>query len=295
MSDPGASAYRSDRRDRGPFAHELLARIESIAALAPLPAVKMLHLPLAADEGSHESEFCGVELEDGSIGLSFLLLGETFERLRARNPAEALRGTSAIELARDYLHADPVRRTIGFAAINAISQRFFREAGYALDTASDSIGALDPQPGERIGMVGLFGPLVPRIVDAGASLVVLELQSRLAGEHEGWRVTLDPAELAGCEKVLCTTTVLLNDTLDSVLGAVRTARWVAFVGPGGGCVPDDLFSRGATLLGGTTIVDRAGFADAIAHGRPWGAFARKYVIARDEYPGFEALARALRC
>ena len=277
-----------------PFAHELLDRVESIAALAPLPPVAEVHLPLAAEEGSRESEFCGVELDDGSIGLSFLLLGDTFARLRKGDSAAALRGRPALEVARGYLDSDPVRRTLGFAAINAISQRFFREAGYALDTATDSIGSLDPQPGERIGMVGLFGPLVPRIVDAGASLVVLELQSRLAGERDGWRVTLDPAELADCSKVLSTTTVLLNDTLDRVLDAARGARWLALVGPGGGCIPDDLFARGVTLLGGTTVVDREGFADAVARGDAWGRFARKYVIARDRYPGFDALAAALR-
>lgn len=281
-------------KNRRAFAHELLARIDAIAALGPLPRVAAVHLPLAAEEGSRESEFCGVELDDGSIGLSFLLLGDTFARLRDGDPAAALRGRSALELARAYLDDDPVRRTLGFAAVNAISQRFFRESGYALDTASDSIGSLDPQPGERIGMVGLFGPLVPRIVDAGASLVVLELQSRLAGDHDGWRVTLDPAELAGCGKVLSTTTVLLNDTLDRVLGAARGARWLALVGPGGGCVPDELFARGVTLLGGTTIVDRAGFADAVARGEAWGRHARKYVIVRDRYPGFEALAAAVQ-
>ncbi len=293
MPDTTQTGNAGDVQGRRAFAHELLGRIEAIAALGPLPAVAAVHLPLAADEGSRESEFCGVELDDGSIGLSFLLLGDTFARLRSDSPAQALRGTPALELARRYLDDDPVRRTLGFAAINAISQRFFRDAGYVLDTAADSIGSLDPQPGERIGMVGLFGPLVPRIVDAGASLVVLELQSRLAGERDGWRVTLDPAELAGCEKVLCTTTVLLNDTLDAVLATVRAARWLALVGPGGGCVPDDLFARGVTLLGGTTIVDRDGFADAVARGEPWGRFARKYVIARDRYPGFERLAATI--
>ncbi|MCO5101832.1 MAG: DUF364 domain-containing protein [Burkholderiaceae bacterium] len=289
MADRHESRDAGSREGRRAFAHELLGRIEAIAALGPLPAVARVHLPLAADEGSRESEFCGVELDDGSIGLSFLLLGDTFARLRSDSPAQALRGMPALELARGYLDDDPVRRTLGFAAVNAISQRFFREAGQALDTAADSIGSLDPQPGERIGMVGLFGPLVPRIVGAGASLVVLELQSRLAGEHDGWRVTLDPVELADCEKVLCTTTVLLNDTLDAVLDAVRGARWIAFVGPGGGCVPDDLFARGVTLLGGTAIVDRDGFADAVSRGQPWGRYARKYVIARDRYPGFDRL------
>lgn len=275
-------------------AHELLGRVEAIAALGPLPPVAALHLPLTAEEGSRASEFCGVELGDGSIGLSFLLLGDSFARLQRENPAGRLRGMAALDLARRCLDDDPVWRTLGFATINAISQRFFREGGYVLDTATDSIGSLDPRPGERIGMVGLFGPLVPRIVEAGASLVVLELQSRLAGERDGWRVTLDPTDLAGCEKVLSTTTVLLNDTLDAVLRAVRGARWLALVGPGGGCVPDDLFARGVTLLGATTIVDRDGFADAVARGESWGGFARKYVISRDRYPGFDALAAALR-
>lgn len=275
------------------FARDLLERVERIERIAPLPRVAALHLPLRAAEGSREAEFCGVELADGSIGLSFLLLGDTFARLRRENPAESLRGMASLDLARAFLEDDPVRRTIGFAAINAISQRFFRESGLPLDTATDSIGSLDPKPGERIGMIGLFTPLVPRIVEAGASLVVVELLDRLVGEHEGWRVTLDPAELDGCDKVLSTTTILLNDTFDSVLHAVRGARWVALVGPGGGCLPDFLFARGITLLGGTTIVDRAGFADAIARGESWGRFARKYCIERDRYPGFDALAAAL--
>ncbi|MBS0613659.1 MAG: hypothetical protein JSS24_10860 [Proteobacteria bacterium] len=289
MSDHHENQDTGGRKGRRDFAHELLGRIETIAARGPLPAVAAVHLPLAAAKGSRESEFCGVELADGSIGLSFLLLGDTFARLRNDNPVRALHGMPALELARGYLDDDPVRRTLGFAAINAISQRFFRQAGYAPDTAVDSIGSLDPQPGERIGMVGLFGPLVPRIVGAGASLTVLELQNRHVGEYRGWRVTLEPAELAGCTKLLSTTTVLLNDTLEAVLDAARGARWIAFVGPGGSCVPDDLFARGVTLLGGRTIIDRDGFANAVARGERWGRFARKYVIARDRYPGFDRL------
>ena len=275
------------------FAHELIARIERIAGLVCLPPIARLHLPLAAEPGSHEAEFCGVELADGSIGLSFLLLGDTFERLRRERPDDTIAGMAAIDLARAWLETDPVRRALGLAGINAISQHFFQLTGYEPDSASDSIGSLDPHPGERIGMIGLFGPLVPRIVDAGATLTVLELKSELAGERDGWRVTLDPADLAGCEKVLCTTTVLLNDTLDAVLASVRGARWLAFIGPGGGCVPDDLFARGVTLLGGTSIIDRQGFADAVARGEPWGSHARKYVIARDRYPGFERLMESL--
>lgn len=286
-----------DRRppadDARTVAQDLLALIERAAEIEPLPPVARLHLPLDADENSHEAEFCGLELADGSIGLSFLMLGDTFAALRAANPAAMLQGMPALDLARWFLADEPARRTIGFAAINAISQRLLHLGGVELDTATDSIGLLDPRPGDRVGMVGLFTPLVPRIVEAGADLTVLELQEHLAGEREGWRVTLDPGELAGCTKVLSTTTILLNDTLDRVISACRGARYLALVGPGGGCLPDPLFARGVTLLGGTRIVDRDGFATAIARGESWGRYARKYCITRDRYPGVEAILAAI--
>jgi len=233
----------------GKLTAELLALVDRVAALGPLPAVKALHLPTPAVEGTRDGEFCAVELEDGSLGLSYLLLGDTLKVLLASRPGAALAGMPARELAGWYADPDPVRRTLGFAAVNAISQRFLEAAGYPVDWTTDSIGLLDPQPGERIGMVGLFRGLVERIVGKGAHLTVLELKPELAGEFDGWRVTNDPAELAGCAKVLSTTTILLNDTVDSVLAACAGARWLALVGPGGGCLPDPLFARGVTVRG----------------------------------------------
>lgn len=275
------------------LAGELLDLVARIAATAPLPGVAALHLPAPAASGSRDGEFCGLELADGSIGLSYLLLGDTLQRLLAAQPGASLSGMPALTLAGWYADADPVRRTLGFAAVNAISQHFLRRAGFAFDWATDSIGLLDPQPGDRIGMVGLFRGLVDRIVDRGARLTVLELKPEAAGDFDGYRVTLDAHELAGCDKILSTTTILLNDTVEQVLAACSGARYLALVGPGGGCLPDSLFDRGVTVLGGTAIVDRDGFVDAIARGEPWSAFARKYCIVRDRYPGFESLARRL--
>jgi hypothetical protein len=85
--------------------------------------------------------------------------------------------------------------------------------------------------------------------------------------------------------------VLLNDTLDAVLAACTRARHRAFalIGPGAGCLPDALFARGVTLLGGTWIESPAGFKAALASGAPWSAFARKFALDAAGYPGFEAL------
>jgi uncharacterized protein (DUF4213/DUF364 family) len=74
-----------------------------------------------------------------------------------------------------------------------------------------------------------------------------------------------------------------------MLGHCRNARWFAMVGPSAGCLPDALFARGVTLLGGSWVIDRSGFVDALKRGEKHGAFAAKFALTADNYPGFEAL------
>ncbi|WP_018991100.1 Rossmann-like domain-containing protein [Aromatoleum toluclasticum] len=273
------------------FAETYLAQLERFAARGSLPRVRALHLPPAGDAPlpGDRGEFCALELDDGSLGLSYVLLDDTLARMRAGEGGFALAGAAALELARAYVNGSGIQRTLGFAAANALTRSFFDRAGYRPDTSADSIGGLDPQPGERIGMIGLFTPLIGRILKSGAELTVVELKAELAGDRDGYRVTLDPAELAGCGKVLSTSTLLLNDTLDHMLGFCRDARWFAMIGPSAGCLPDALFARGVTLVGGSWVHDREGFVDALRSGSERGSFARKFAIAADAYPGFETL------
>lgn len=271
---------------------DLLALLERLAALGPLPRVKRLHLPPPAADGTRDGEFCAIELDDGSLGLSFVLLGDTLARLRnadAQAQADAVAGMPALELARRYADAQGVQRTLGFAAVNALTRHLFDRAGYVPPPAQGSVGDLDLAPGDHVGMVGLFPPLVKQVLQTGARLTVIELREDLAGLHEGWRVSLDPADLGACNKVLSTSTVLLNDTLEVILAHCRSAQRVSLIGPGAGCLPDPLFARGVTLLGGSWIVDAEGFRQALASGVSWSPFARKVAIRRDDYPGAAAL------
>ncbi len=276
------------------FAEEYIAQLERFAARSALPRVRALHLPPEYVPGAeNKGEFCALELEDGSLGLAFVLLGDTLEQLRAGREGFGLAGADALALARRYAQADAVPRTLGFAAANALTRCFFDRAGYVPEASADSIGQLDPQPGERIGMIGLFTPIVERIVKAGAELVVVELKPGLAGERGGYRVTLDPGELASCGKVVSTTTLLLNDTLDAMLAHCRAARWFAMIGPSAGCLPDGLFARGVTLVGGSWVNDRDGFVAALSRGEPTTRHTRKFSIAAADYPGFEPLLARL--
>lgn len=276
------------------IASELIALLEGFAARSTLPRIRALHLPPASAAGTKSGEFCAVELEDGSIGLSYVLLGDTLAAIGADAGSTALAGADSLDVARWYQSESGARRTVGFAAVNALTRCLFERAGFVPDSAADSIGLLDPQPGEHIGMIGFFTPLVPRIVAAGARLIVAELNPALSGERAGYRVTLDPTELGTCTKVLSTSTVLLNDTLDVVIGNCRSARYFATIGPGASCLPDPLFARGVTLLGGNWICDREGFLDALKHGRSWGEYCRKFSLPSTEYPGATVLLERLK-
>lgn len=272
------------------FADDLLAQLQTFARRAPLPRVKALHLPADPPPGAERGEFCAVELADGSLGLSYVLLDDTLAALRA---LPAVDGADALALARRYATAQGPERTLGLAAANAITRCLFDRAGYVPPPAGDSIAGLDPQPGDTIGMVGFFQPLLPRILARGAKLVVVELRADLAGTHDGWRVTLDPRELAGCRQVLATGTLLLNDTLDAVLAHARGAERVALIGPSLGCLPDALFARGIHVIGGSWITDPAAFVATLPGGALRSAHARKFTLRASDWPGFDALLARL--
>jgi uncharacterized protein (DUF4213/DUF364 family) len=270
-------------------AEDILTRLARALAAGPAPRVRALHLPPVPWDGTKDGEFGAIELDDGSLGLSYVLLDQDLAALVAGRHGEQVIGADALEVARWWLAGEGARRTLGFAAVNALTRHLFDRLGYAPPDATDSIGGLDPQPGEHMGMVGYFPPLVKQVTARGARLTVVELKSELAGEREGFRITLDARELAACDQVLSTSTVLLNDTLDDVLAQCAHARAFAMIGPGASCLPDPLFERGVTLMGGAWIEDAQGFKQALVGGQPWGRHARKFALARSSYPGLDAL------
>jgi hypothetical protein len=264
-----------------------VAGLGRLAGRGPLPAIRALHLPPPEVAGTRAGEFCAIELEDGTLGLSFVVLDGALDGLRAG--VHALAGADPLAVSGWFAERRGGERAVGFAAANALTALLYRRAGFVPGPAGDTLGDLAPGPGDHVGMVGLFPPLVPRVLAAGARLTVVELRRDLVAEHDGWRVTLDPDALRACGKVLCTSTVLLNDTLDGLLARCAAAKAFALVGPGAACLPDPLFARGVTVLGGAWVEDGPALLDAIRTGRPWGGSARKCAVARDRYPGLDAL------
>ncbi len=271
------------------FAEELIDLLARALAGRPVPRVRALHLPPPSAAASRAGEFCALELDDGALGLSYVLLDNALVRLGTSAHALDIVGMDALQLAREFAVPPAagdgdLRRTLGFAAANALSRTVMDRAGYAPPRAPDSIGGIEPQPGDHIGMIGLFSPLLKQVTAAGARLTVIELNPEYAGHYDGYRVSLDAAELEACNKVLSTSTVLLNDTLERMLAHCRRAHHIALIGPSAGCLPAPLFARGVDVVGGSWVTDRAGFIDALGRGASWSAFAYKFAIARASAP-----------
>lgn len=271
---------------------DLLEALAELGEHAALPALKAVHLPQAGEGDGKQSAFCAVELADGSIGLTYLDLGDSRQRLAGMD-LSPFAGAEALHVIAGCATSDQAQRILGFATANALTRWFFDRAGFVPPASADSIGGLHLGPGAKVGMVGMFVPLVERIVAAGADLTVLELPPEQAGERGGWRVTLDANDLADSQQVLCTSTVLLNDTLEPVLAACKAAREFVLIGPGASGLPDPLFAHGVTRLGGSWITDGAGVIDALRSGRGWTAHSRKFDLARADYPGMRSLLHRL--
>ena len=255
------------------------------AALGPA-RVKRIVLPPQVDQPGKEGEFCAVQLDCGSVGLAFTLLDGTLAALHARG---ADSGRAAMDLVRGYAEGDGAARALGLAAINALTRRLYDRAGFVPDDSVDSFGSLGLKAGDRLGMVGYFTPLIEQARALGIPVTVLELKAELVREEAGLVVTLDPGRLAGCNKIVSTSTLLLNDTFEAVSAAWRGAEAVAIVGPSAGCPPDALFAAGVSAVGAAWVVDAEAFLASVAAGGKWGPTSRKVTLTPQHYPGLDAL------
>jgi len=260
---------------------EMIAGLRNAFGVTKVPRLARVVLPAWQADPHKDAEFGLVVLDDGSAGFFYVWLGDTQEQIQRQQPMAGLIGLPALELADLYLEDDPARRALGLGLVNALSQCHFRRSGRALDTSRDSIAELQVEQGDHFGMVGYFPPLIRRLRARQVKLTVIEKKPELVAREAGFVVTLDPAELRHCNKVLCTGTTLLNDTVDDILSHCAAAERVAIIGPTASCLPEPLFARGCDSVGGARVMDLEGLSDRLARGERWGPTVEKYVVCRD--------------
>lgn len=236
-----------------------------------------------------DCEFMALALEGGAGGVSYLLLPDSSaDEYRSLKPQSFI-GARPEQYAEAFNCTDPIQNMLGLACINAICQHVMRVSDCVPDAAIDSLGLMNVEDGDRVGMVGFFPPLLKYMQNCNAELIIVEKNQELVERYPKLHVTLDTSELNRCNKVLCTSTTLLNDTLDEVLQQCSNAQHISVLGPTAGYFPDPLFARGVDVLGGRFVNDGMLLLQLVAERKRWGAATQKLCFKSDDYMGLSDL------
>ncbi len=272
------------------IANDYLQLMDTIGQQLDIPRIKSIHVAPLGEDPLKSSKFGAMVLSDGTTGITYTGLDNALLELQEDSRTSGLPGQSPLQVAQLYAGESGWQRSLGLAAINAISQFVLKQSGYHLPSMSKTVPQLALQKGDHVGMVGYFPPLVEQIRSNGTRLTVLELDQYWLQEADEFVVTLDSEHLIECNKVVCTGTVLANQTIDSVLQHCRGAAQILVVGPTAGCLPEPLFDRGLTMLGGNRVVDPEKFLELWTTRQKWRTATKRYALSRETgYPGIVEL------
>jgi uncharacterized protein len=240
--------------------------------------------------------FTGVKLTNGIAGACATPIKTIPEAVCCPSSAMTmpfpgkLRGRPALDLAREALGDNGIRRAVGIAAMNALADACWRRRphpGAALQLGIDAFDATDIYPGDNVVVVGAFVPFLRELKRRRQPFLVLEQDPATlkADELPFFR----PAKQAGtvvpeADVLLITGTTLINDTLEELLSLANPAARVTMVGPTVTMLPDAFLSRGADVLGTVRITAPDEFLDILAEGGSGyhflGRSAQKVVLMR---------------
>ena len=230
-----------------------------------------------------DAQFMAISLEGGAVGISFVLLPDEKMIEYTSLQSSDFVGKNPCKFAFEFGYNDPLKEMISLAAINTICQHVMIETNFPVDCATDSLGLLSISEGDRIGMVGLFFGLIKAIKKANAELVVIEKNKQLIQKFPNLPITMDASKLRTCNKILCTSTTILNNSLDEILAHCSPGAFVSIIGPTAGFFPDPLFARGVDVVGGRIVKNGELFLQLIAEKKRWGDAARRICFQKETY------------
>ncbi len=213
---------------------------------------------LIVEEVRFGLSYATVRLNNNSMGLAALLLYELPPGCAVFPEAGTLAGARTATLLKNLVEKrNPLEKALGLATANAILHAEFGE------DERDSLSIMKLTPADRVAMVGLFTPMVPKIEATGAKLSVIERNpARMAviDKKESDRI------LRECTVAIITATTLLNDTMEEVLNSLGSPRHVTILGPSTPLCPEIFRDTPVNHLGGAIVRDANKIMQIISEG-----------------------------
>lgn len=271
------------------IASEFLDILLEISKKIAFPVIQGIYLPHYAENSPEKTSFGLIKLEGGFSGLIYLSLSPIYLEQATNIDLHVYSGKNPIEIARWFVDSksNELQKALALGTINAMSSYFFKQSALPLDYTTNSMGNLSLTEIDHVGMVGYFPPLVKQLGDQEIQLTVIEKKKSLLQSHPKWEISLDPSTLKNCNKILITSTTILNNTLDEILSYCDTAEFIAVIGPTAGFIPDPLFKRGVDIVGGSAILDPIQLRANFEQGERWGTSTQKYCLEKAHYAGYQ--------
>jgi uncharacterized protein (DUF4213/DUF364 family) len=255
---------------------EIVDEVRKRAAfLHPLPHIRSVAISLG---------YTYVELSNEIMGVCFTPRSASASCAHYAK-AGTLANSDIFDLMALMLSNQPLERSVGIAAVNAVSQTIMalEPEKYPVEE-TDFLDLLPFNGGRpRVGMVGNIGPFVSFLSQRADSLVIIDDNPFLiAGPQSGNCITSrNIKDLAEVDLLIITGSSAAVGDFDEVLASARAARFIGVVGPSAGWLPDPAFRRGVCAVAATRIIDLAGARQVILEGggtQHFTKYGQKYTL-----------------
>lgn len=250
------------------------------ATLETIPGIRTVAISLG---------FTFVELENGTMGLCYTprtVSGSCSHYARAGKLAE----TPVLELAELMLSKNTLERSVGVAAVTALSRLIMDSEPEAYRLADKDFLDLLPFDGapKKVGMLGHIGPFIPFLVKQAESLVIVDDNPTLLPgfQNKGYTVSKEIEALADVNILLITGSSAAVGDFDRALEVSESAEFIGVVGPSAGWLPDAAFRRGIHAVAGTKIIDVPKARQVILEGggtRSFSRYGQKYTVLNPDF------------
>lgn len=240
--------------------------------------------------------FTGVKLTNGHGGLCFTPVKTIPEAVCCPSSAKAMpnsgkiKGTKAGTILDGMFHGNAMKRAIGIAVMNALSNTVWAAQGNNACVIRRDADPLDgyvfPEGGKAV-VVGALVPYLRMLKSQNREFCILEKDtSTLKPDELPRHVPEDRAheKVAQADLVIITGTTLINDTLEGLLDAARPGTDIFVVGPTASMLPSAFFARKVTAIGGVMVTHPDRLLDVLAEAGSgyhfFGKSADRVVFAR---------------
>ncbi|EGB15610.1 hypothetical protein DND132_2407 [Pseudodesulfovibrio mercurii] len=222
--------------------------------------------------------FTGVKLTNGQGGLCFTPIKTIPEAVCCPSSARAmpnsgnLAGTPAAKIIDHMFSGNAMRRAIGIAVMNALSNTIWADRApgdYVIRHNADPLDNYAYPEGGKAVVVGALVPYLKMLKQGNRDFSILEKDIRTLKPDEMDHFV--PAEhamekVAEADLLIITGTTLINDTLEDLLATAKPSADVIVVGPTASMLPEAFFSRGVNAIGGVMATDPDRLLEVLGEG-----------------------------